>query len=83
MPATVRLAAAAEATWTDCDAAVAAKLPEANLLAIVTDLFASISCKVADNPMVLESGSGKALLKAGRQNLGNVNDRGCRPRQNH
>lgn len=74
MPATVMLAAAAEATWTECGVAVAAKLSDANLLVTVRDQFASISRKVADIQKAVESGPGKTLLKAAGQNLGKVND---------
>ena len=46
MPATAMLAAAAEATWTECGVKVAAKLANAKLDGVVNDPYASISKKV-------------------------------------
>ncbi len=63
MPATVMLAAAAEATWIVCGTAVAAKLGDASLDKIINDQFASISKKVAATSKALESATGKGLLK--------------------
>ena len=48
MPATAMLAAAAEATWTECGVAVARKLSNAKLDATVGDPYASISKKVVE-----------------------------------
>jgi len=64
MPATAMLAAAAEATWTECGAAVAKKLANAKLDATVSDPYASISKKVAEIRKALEAADGKELLKA-------------------
>jgi hypothetical protein len=63
MPATAMLAAAAEATWTECGKAVAAKLPNPKLDAVVNDAYASISKKVTETRKALEAADGKALLK--------------------
>ena len=69
MPATVMLAAAAEATWTECGVAVAKKLSNAKLDATVNDPYASISKKVVDIQKALQAPDGKTLLKsAGRSN---------------
>ena len=75
MPATAMLAAAAEATWTECGTKVAAKLTNPKLEAVMEDAYASISKKVSETRKALESLEGKTLLKsAGRtiNDVGNV-----------
>lgn len=67
MPATVMMAAAAEATWTECGIAVAKHLSDAKLDATVNDSYASISKKIAQIQKTLQTPNGKKLLKkAGR-----------------
>jgi hypothetical protein len=72
MPATVMLAAAAEATWTECGIAVAAMLKSKALDGVVSDPFASISKKVLETQRALLSGDGKALLKAAGRSTADV-----------
>jgi hypothetical protein len=67
MPATVMMAAAAEATWTECGIAVAKQLSDAKLDATVRDAYVSISKKIAEIQKTLRTPGGKLLLKkAGR-----------------
>jgi hypothetical protein len=67
MPATVMMAAAAEAIWTECGITVAKKLSSVKLDATVMDPFASISRKIAEIQKTLRAPDGKVLLKkAGR-----------------
>lgn len=67
MPATVMMAAAAEATWTECGIAVAKQLSNSKLDATVSDPYASIGKKVSEIQKTLQTPDGKALLKkAGR-----------------
>ena len=67
MPATVMMAAAAEATWTECGIAVAKQLSDTKLDATVNDSYASISKKIAQIQKTLQTLNGKTLLKkAGR-----------------
>jgi len=63
MPATVMLAAAAEATWTECGVAVCKQLPSTKLDVTVNDPYTSISKKVAEIQKVLHSPDGRTLLK--------------------
>lgn len=56
------LAAAAEATWTECEAAVAKNLQDQNLEALFADQYSSISKKVLELRKVLESPNAKPLL---------------------
>ena len=72
MPATAMLAAAAEATWTECGAAVAKKLANAKLDATVSDPYASISKKVTETRKALDAADGKALLKAAGRSVADV-----------
>lgn len=72
MPATAMLAAAAEATWTECGQRVAAKLPSPKLDAVVNDAYASISKKVTETRKVLEAADGKALLKTAGRTVADV-----------
>ena len=66
MPATVMLAAAAEATWMECGAAVARNLSDQRLSGIVADSFASIAKVVTEVRKAIESKAAKPLLqKAG------------------
>jgi hypothetical protein len=67
MPATAMLAAAAEATWTECGLAVAKCLGHGKLDGIMRDPFSSISKKVAETHKALEVAAAKVILKnAGR-----------------
>lgn len=74
MPATAMLAAAAEATWTECGMAVATKLGDAKLQGVVSDPYASISKKVVETRKALETANGKVLLKAAGQSVAKVTD---------
>jgi hypothetical protein len=74
MPATAMLAAAAEATWTECGAAVATKLKNTKLEGVVNDQLASISRKVTEIRKALEHADGKALLKTAGQHIAKVTD---------
>lgn len=74
MPATAMLAAAAEATWTECGIAVAKKLANAKLESVVTDQLASISKKVTEIRKALEQPDGKALLRDAGQHIAKVTD---------
>ena len=72
MPATAMLAAAAEATWTECGTKVAAKLPNPKLDAVMSDAYASISKKVTETRKALEAADGKALLKSADRTIADV-----------
>jgi hypothetical protein len=74
MPATAMLAAAAEATWTECGIKVAVKLSNTKLDGIVTDPYASISKKVTETRKALEGVDGKALLKTADRTIADVNN---------
>jgi len=74
MPATVMLAAAAEATWIECGIAVAQKFADAKLQALMNDPLASISKKVTGIRKALEQPAGKDLLKVAGQSLPKVID---------
>ncbi len=74
MPATAMLAAAAEAAWTECGAAVAMKLASTKLDGIINDQLASISKKVMEIQKALEQPDGKVLLKAAGVTIPKVND---------
>jgi hypothetical protein len=74
MPATAMLAAAAEATWTECAIAVAKKLANTKLDAVVNDQLVSISKKVTETRKALEHADGKALLKTAGQHIAKVSD---------
>ncbi len=64
------MAAAAEATWTECGIAVAKQLSSTKLAATVSDPYASISKKVAEIQKTLQTPDGKVLLKkAGRSSV--------------
>lgn len=66
MPATAMLAAAAEATWHECGAAVATNLCDAKLTATLSDPFVSIARIVTEVRQALAHKNAKALLqKAG------------------
>lgn len=62
MPATVMLAAAVEATWTECGAAVATHLSDPKLTGIVSDTFVSIAKVVSEVRKALEHKNAKPLL---------------------
>jgi hypothetical protein len=74
MPATVMLAAAAEATWTECGLAVAKKLANKKLESVVNDQLASISKIVTETRKALELPVGKTLLKAAGLHIAKVTD---------
>lgn len=74
MPATVMLAAAAEATWTECGIAVAKKLANVRLDATVNDPYASISKKVAETQKALQAADGRALLKTASRSPADVDN---------
>jgi hypothetical protein len=74
MPATAMLAAAAEAAWTECAAAVAKQLSHSKLEAIASDQYASISKLVAEVHMALQHVDGKALLKRAGEPVAKVRD---------
>ena len=72
MPATAMLAAAAEATWTECGIKVAKRLSNTKLDAVVSDPYASISKKVSETRKALEAAEGKELLKAAHRTTADV-----------
>ncbi len=74
MPATAMLAAAAEATWTECGVKVAAKLGNAKLDGVVSDPYASISKKVTETRKALDAPDGRAILKATDRTIADVNN---------
>lgn len=64
MPAIVMLAAAAEATWTECGKALATKLGATKLETTMNDPYASISKKIASIRKALDQPTGSAFLKS-------------------
>lgn len=74
MPATAMLAAATEATWSECGAAVATNLADARLTNLFSDPYASISKKVADLSNALEQPNGKALVKSAGSSIAKVRE---------
>lgn len=74
MPATAMLAAAVEATWTECGIAVAKNLSDAKLEGLFSDQYASISKKVSELRKSLEQATAKPLLKNAGQSIAKVND---------
>jgi hypothetical protein len=74
MPATAMLAAAVEATWTECGVAVAKKLGNNKLDGVVSDPLSSISKIVLETRKALEQPDGKALLKGADQHISKVTD---------
>jgi hypothetical protein len=74
MPATAMLAAAAEATWTECGAAVAKRLANPKLTAAVNDPLASIGKRVTEIRKALEPQDGKTLLRDAGQTSSKVAD---------
>ena len=74
MPATVMIAAAAEATWIECGIAVAKQLSRTKLDATVNNPYASISKKIAEIQKTLQTPDGKALLKKAGRSLADVDD---------
>jgi hypothetical protein len=74
MPATVMLAAAAEAAWTECAAAVAKQLTGSKLDTIANDQYASISKLVAEVHKALQHPDGKALLKLAGEPIAKIRD---------
>lgn len=63
LPAIAMLTAGAEAAWHECGTAVATKLANQTLQAIMNDQYASLSKTVAELRKILESPAGKPLLK--------------------
>jgi hypothetical protein len=74
MPATAMLAAAAEATWTECGAAIAKKIGNTKLESVVNDRLASVSKIVIEIQKALEQPDGKSLLKAAYVTMPKVSD---------
>lgn len=74
MPATVMLAAAAEATWVECGKAVAKELGNAKLGSVVSDPMSGIAKVVTETRKALEHGDAKDLLKAGGQHISRVGE---------
>lgn len=64
LPSTVMLAAAAEATWTECGEALAKRPGSSKLARVTGDQFASISKKVSETRKALEQADGQLVLKA-------------------
>lgn len=74
IPATAMLAAATEASWSECGAAVAAHLSDTKLTNLFSDPYSSISKKVADLSNALEQPNGKALLKSAGSSIAKVRE---------
>jgi len=74
MPATAMLAAAAEASWTECGGAVAKKLANKKLESVVNDPLASINKKVSETRKALDQTDGRVLLKDAGQHIAKVTD---------
>jgi hypothetical protein len=74
MPATVMLAAAAEATWTECGMAVAKNLSDAKLSATMRDPYSGIAKIVSDARRALEHKNAKPLLQKAAVSIHNLTD---------
>lgn len=74
MPATAMLAAATEATWSECGVAVATNLGDTKLTNLFSDPYSSISKKVTDLSNALEQPNGKALLKSAGSSIAKVRE---------
>jgi hypothetical protein len=74
MPATAMLAAATEATWTECGRAVAKNLSDQKLSAILSDPYVSIARLVSDVRKALEQKTAKPLLQKAGQTIHQVTD---------
>ena len=75
MPATVMLAAATEATWTECSKAVAKKLGNSKLDKLVNDPMSSIAKIVVETRKSrLNMGDAKDLLMAAGQHISKVTE---------
>lgn len=74
MPSTVMLAAAAEATWTECGLAVAKHLKDTKLEKLFNDSYASISKKVFELRSTLEGAGAKPLLNASGRRIAEVRE---------
>ena len=61
-------------TWTECGVAVAKKLGDANLDAVVSDSFSSISKIVTETRKALEQPAGKILVKDAGQHISKVTE---------
>lgn len=74
MPATVMLAAGVEGAWTECGLAVAKKLANTKLEALLTEQLTGIGKIVQETRKALEDGSAKSLLKAASRPLNTVQE---------
>jgi hypothetical protein len=74
MPATAMLAAAAEATWTECGIAVARRLSIAKFETIMADSYTSIAKKVSETRKVLEQSAGRQLLKDSGRTISDIDN---------
>jgi hypothetical protein len=74
MPATVMLAAATEATWTECGTAVARKQSDAKLAATLADPYTGFGKIVSEVRKVLEHKNAKPLLANAGLSIHQVND---------
>jgi hypothetical protein len=74
MPATVMMAAAAEAAWTECGAAVASKIGLSKLHALITDQQVSIARKVTKVREALQDAHAKPILTAAAKGISQVVD---------
>lgn len=74
MPATAMLAAAAEATWMECGAAVAINLSDAKLAMTLSDPFVSIARVVTDVRQALSQKAAKPLLQKAGLTIHQVTD---------
>lgn len=74
MPATVMLAAAAEATWMECGRAVATHFSDPKLTTVMNDPFVSIAKVVSELRKALEHKNAKPLLQKARLTIHQVTD---------
>jgi hypothetical protein len=74
LPATVMLAAATEATWTECGSAVATNQSDAKLAATLADPYTGFARVVSDTRKVLEHKNAKPLLAKAGLSFHQVND---------
>lgn len=74
MPATAMLAAATEATWSECGTAVAKNLNDQKLDNLFSDPYSSISRKVSELSKGLDQPNAKALLKSAGQSIAKVRE---------
>jgi hypothetical protein len=74
MPSLAMLAAAVEACWTECGAAVAINTGDSHLNKTIANPYAHISKIVNDTRAALQSGHSKALLKNAGKVVSNVSE---------